>query len=134
MKKILLIEDEEMLIRMYQDKFSRAGFDVTVARTAEEGIDLAKAKKPDLIVLDIILPNESGVFFLKKLNQQEKNIKEIPVIVFSNYDNPETEEAVMEFGAREYIIKADHDPEEVVEKIKTYFVGKDEKDLDSGNG
>jgi len=85
--KILLIEDEEMLIRMYQEKFSRTGFEVVVARTAKEGLVLAKETSPDLIVLDIILPNENGLFFLEEA-EKEEILKKIPVIVFSNYDNP----------------------------------------------
>lgn len=124
MKKILLIEDEEMLIRMYEDKFSRSGFEVITARTSEEGIDLAEKGQPDLIVLDIILPNESGLFFLKQIKNRNSSARNIPVIVFSNYDNPETEEAAKKFGIEDYIIKANHDPEEIVEKINNYFAAE----------
>jgi len=124
MKKILLIEDEEMLIRMYEDKFSRSGFEVVTARTSEEGIGLAEKGQPDLIVLDIILPNKSGLFFLKQIKNKNSSAKDIPVIVFSNYDNPETEEAAKKFGIEDYIIKANHDPEEIVEKINNYFAEK----------
>ncbi len=123
--KILLIEDEEMLIRMYEEKFIRAGFEVAIARTAKEGISLVKSEKPDLIVLDIILPNENGIFFLEQI-EKEGVFKNIPVIVFSNYDNPETEKKAQKFGIKEYIIKADHDPQEIVDKIKNYFHNKDE--------
>lgn len=123
--KILLIEDEEMLIRMYEEKFIRAGFEVVIARTAKEGISSVKAEKPDLIVLDIILPNENGIFFLEQI-EKERVFKNIPVIVFSNYDNPETEKKAQKFGIKEYIIKADHDPQEIVDKIKNYFHNKDE--------
>lgn len=124
MKKILLIEDEEMLIRMYEDKFSRSGFEVITARTSEEGIDLAEKGQPDLIVLDIILPNKSGLFFLKQIKNRNSSARNIPVIVFSNYDNPETEEAAKKFGIEDYIIKANHDPEEIVEKINNYFAAE----------
>ncbi len=120
MKKILLVEDEEVLIRMYEEKFERAGFNVVVARTAVEGVKMAKKEKPDLIVLDIILPSENGVFFLEQI-EEEKELKKIPVIVFSNYDNPEVAAAARRFGVKEYVIKANHDPEEIIQKIRGYF-------------
>lgn len=121
MKKILLIEDEELLAKMYQDKFERAGFKIFLSRTAEEGIEVAKKERPDLVVLDIILPNNDGLYFLRKIRQEKSEIKDIPVIAFSNYDNPETRREAYTLGVNEYIIKANHDPEEVVSKIRQHF-------------
>ena len=66
MKKILIIEDEKILAEMYHDKFSEAGYDIALAFTSEEGIVLAKKDKPDLILLDILLPKENGIAFLKR--------------------------------------------------------------------
>ena len=63
MKKILLIEDEKILAEMYQDKFTQAGFEVFLAFESKTGLILAKKKKPDLIVLDILLPRENGITF-----------------------------------------------------------------------
>lgn len=121
MKKILLIEDEELLAKMYQDKFERAGFKIFLSRTAEEGIEVAKKERPDLVVLDIILPNNDGLYFLRKIRQEKSEIKDIPVIAFSNYDNPETRREAYALGVNEYIIKANHDPEEIVSKIRQHF-------------
>ena len=121
MKKILLIEDEELLAKMYQDKFERAGFEILLSRTAEEGIEVAKKERPDLVVLDIILPNNDGLYFLRKIRQEKSEIKDIQVIAFSNYDNPETRREAYALGVNEYIIKANHDPEEVVSKIRQHF-------------
>jgi len=121
MKKILLIEDEELLAKMYQDKFERAGFKIFLSRTAEEGVEVAKKERPDLVVLDIILPNNDGLYFLRKIRQEKSEIKDIPVIAFSNYDNPETRREAYTLGVNEYIIKANHDPEEVVSKIRQHF-------------
>jgi CheY-like chemotaxis protein len=125
MKKILLIEDEEVLLRMYQEKFNRSGFDVVIARTSEEGIELVEKEKPDLIVLDIILPNKSGIHFLEKIRGEKKEFDNIPIIVFSNYDNPETASAAEKYKIEEYVIKANHDPQEIVEKITGYFSNKE---------
>lgn len=121
MKTILLIEDETLLAKMYRDKFERAGFKVLLSRTAEEGVELAKKEKPDLVVLDIILPENDGLFFLRKIRQEKSSIKDIPVIAFSNYDNPGTRKEAHQLKVNDYIIKANHDPEEIVSKINKYF-------------
>jgi len=121
MKTILLIEDEELLAKMYRDKFERTGFKVLLSRTAEEGVELAKKEKPDLVVLDIILPENDGLFFLRKIRQEKSSIKDVPVIAFSNYDNPDTRKEARQLKVNDYIVKANHDPEEIVSKINKYF-------------
>ena len=120
MKKILLIEDEKMLVEMYSQKFEQEGFEVVSAFTAEEGLELAKKEKPDLIILDILLPRKNGVSFLKEL-KKEPEISQIPVVALSNYDHPETKQEALALGVKEYIIKTDYTPKEIVEKIKEYL-------------
>lgn len=118
--KILLIEDEAMLINMYKDKFAREDLNVSVVNTVEEGIKKAQEIKPDLILLDILLPHESGLEFLRQARKNQE-ISSIPVVAFSNYSDPSTQEEAMKLGAREYIIKANYNPQETVEKIKEYL-------------
>jgi len=120
MKKILLIEDEKILSEMYRDKFTEAGFEVLVAYESKEGLALAKKEKPDLIVLDILLPRENGIAFLNWL-RKEPEIAEIPVIAFSNYDEPNTKKEAIKLGAKEYFIKTDYTPEEIIKEIKNYL-------------
>jgi len=120
MKKILIIEDERILAEMYQDKFSQAGFKVIIAGEAEEGLVLAKKEKPDLIILDILLPRENGIFFLEKWKKTPE-ISSASIIAFSNYDDPETRKQAKKLGAKDYLIKTDYTPEEVVEKVKKYL-------------
>ncbi len=120
MKKILLIEDEKILSAMYQDKFTEAGFEVSATFEAKEGLELAKKEKPDLIILDILLPRENGVYFLTEL-KKDLEISSIPVVVFSNYDDPETKKKSIQLGAKEYLIKTNYTPQEIVKKIKDYF-------------
>ncbi len=120
MKKILLVEDEKILTEMYRDKFSQAGFEVLSTSEAEKGLELAKKEKPDLILLDILLPQENGIFFLTKL-RNEPEIASIPVVAFSNYDDPETKIKAVKLGAKEYLIKTNHTPQEIVKKIKGYL-------------
>jgi DNA-binding response OmpR family regulator len=120
MKKILLIEDEKMLADMYKERFEREGFEVICSLDAERGFELAKKEKPDLIILDILLPEKNGISFLEeKIKAPE--IAQIPVIALSNYDHPETRKRALELGVKEYIIKTDYTPKEIVEKIKKYL-------------
>jgi two-component system alkaline phosphatase synthesis response regulator PhoP len=120
MKKILLVEDEKILSAMYQEKFSEAGFEVSATFEAKEGLELAKKEKPDLIILDILLPRENGIYFLTEL-RKDLEISSIPVVVFSNYDDPETKKKSIQLGAKDYLIKTNYTPQEIVNKIKDYF-------------
>jgi DNA-binding response OmpR family regulator len=119
MKKILIIEDEIVLAEMYKEKLEKEGFEVFLANEIEEGIEIAKKERPDLILLDILLPRENGVSFLEKIKKEE--IKDIPIVAFSNYDDPETRKRAFELGVKEYLIKANYTPGEIVEKIKNYL-------------
>jgi len=120
MKKILIIEDEKVLAEMYRDKFTRAGFEVILAFDSEEGIILAKKEKPDLIVLDILLPKENGITFLTWL-RKEPEISSIPVVAFSNYDDPETKRQAVKLGVKDYLIKTNYTPQEIINKVKNYL-------------
>jgi DNA-binding response OmpR family regulator len=120
MKKILIIEDEEILAEMYQDKFSQAGFKVSLAFDAEEGLKLIKKERPDLIMLDILLPKENGITFLAKL-KKDPEISSVPVVAFSNYDDPEAKKEARRLGAKDYLIKTSYTPQEIIEKVKSYL-------------
>jgi CheY-like chemotaxis protein len=121
MRKILIIEDERVLAQMYREKFEKKGFKVYLAFNSNEGLNLAKKEKPDLILLDILLPpGKDGIFFLKRV-KNEPEISSIPVVVISNYDNPIAKEEALKFGAKEYLLKADYTPQQLVEKIKKYL-------------
>jgi DNA-binding response OmpR family regulator len=116
-KKILIIEDEKILSDMYKEKFQQAGFEVVFAPEAEEGLEVAKKEKPDLIVLDILLPKGDGISFLQRL-REEPGLSFTPVVVFSNFDDPSTKKAAFRLGAKDYLIKTNYTPNEIIEKIK----------------
>lgn len=120
MKKILIIEDEKILAEMYREKFSQVGFEVILAFDSKEGLELTKREKPDLILLDILLPGENGISFLSS-KRKEKEIASIPVIAFSNYDDPKTKKEAFDLGIKEYLIKTNYTPQQIVEKIKNYI-------------
>ena len=117
MKKILLIEDEKILAEMYKEKFTQTGFEVFLAFESKEGLALAKKERPDLIVLDVLLPRENGIVFLARL-RKEPEISSIPVVAFSNYDDSVTKKQADKLGVKDYLIKTSYTPSEIVEKIK----------------
>ncbi|MFA5742623.1 MAG: response regulator [Candidatus Paceibacterota bacterium] len=121
MPKILVIEDEQILAEMYKDKFEKEGFDIVMARDGKVGMEVMKKEKPALVLLDILLPNENGIEFLKK-KMEDPEISSIPVIVFSNFDDPDTKKETLALGAREYLIKSNHNPKEIVAQIKKHLV------------
>ena len=120
MKKILIIEDEKILVDMYKSKLEANNFEVISAFSSEEGIKILRKEKPDLVILDILLPKENGITFLEKIEK----IKIMPgtrIIVFSNYDDPETKKKVFKLGVEDYLIKTQFTPREFLEKVKEYF-------------
>jgi len=116
MKKILLIEDEKILSEMYETRLKREGFEVINTRDAEGGLELIKKEKPDLILLDLLLPGMQGQEALKVLKEDPKT-KDIPVIIFSNYDTPEVRKEAEKYGVR-YILKANVTTRDLVELVK----------------
>jgi DNA-binding response OmpR family regulator len=119
-KKILIVEDEKILAEMYKDRFTQAGFEVTLAFESKEALKLAKKEKPDLVLLDILLPRENGIFFLEQL-RKDSEIASIPVVAFSNYDDLETKTRALRLGVKDYLLKTNFTPKEIVEKIKLYL-------------
>ena len=120
MKKILIIEDEKILVEMYKSKLEANNFEVISAFSSEEGMEILRKEKPDLIILDILLPKENGITFLEKI-EKIKVISDILIIVFSNYDDPETRKKALKLGAEDYLIKTQFTPREFLEKVKEYF-------------
>ncbi len=122
-KKILIIEDEEFLVDMYKMKFESEGYEVMVAYNGEDGIRIAQEKKPDLILLDIVMPKMDGFQVLKKLKGNEMT-KDIKVYVLSNLgQNGEIDQGFTD-GADGYMIKAELTPSQLVENLKKIFSGQ----------
>lgn len=119
-KKVLIVEDEKLLSEMYQETFEHGGFEVVSAATGKEAIEVTKAEKPDFVLLDIIMPEENGIFFLKEKKKQ-KDIASIPVVAFSNFDTPSIRKEALESGALDYLLKTDYTPQEVIEHVKKYL-------------
>lgn len=99
------------------ERLSQEGYEIISALDGEIGLNLASAKKPDLILLDLILPKVQGLDVLKKL-KETKETKETPVIILTNLEEMEKINKALELGATAYLVKANYSLEELVEKIK----------------
>ena len=119
-KTILIIEDEEMLSSMYKVKFDNEGYQVLTATDGVSGLDLAAKDKPDLILLDIIMPKLDGFAVLKKL-KTDPATKTIPVVLLTNLGQDEDLKRGKELGAAGYLIKANNTPSEVINKVKNFI-------------
>lgn len=121
MSKVLLIEDDSLMVKMYNMKFTHDGFDVETALDGEEGLQKAKSTKPNVIILDIMLPRMSGTEVIEKL-KQDAITKDIPVIVLTNLNVTEDDVAKCKnLGAKEILAKTEVTPQEVVDKIRKYI-------------
>jgi CheY-like chemotaxis protein len=116
-KKILLIEDDKFLRELIVKKLVKEGFIVLEANDGEEGLTKISQEKPDLVLLDLILPGVDGFELLQKA-QEDPFIKNVPIIVLSNLGQKEDIDRCMKSGAVDYLIKAHLTPIEIVEKVK----------------
>ena len=117
MKKILLAEDDPFVSDIYTTKLKEEGFEVEVAADGQDCLDKLEEKKPDLLLLDIVLPKIDGWEILKKIKDNE-NLKDLKVVILSNISQKEDVEKGMKFRVMEYFIKAHYTPTEICEKIK----------------
>ena len=117
MKKILFIEDESALQTTFEEILSQEGYEMIPALDGETGLKMAKTKKPDLILLDLILPKVHGFDVLRQL-KEDPETKEIPVIVLTNLEGIGDVDKAIGLGATTYLVKAQYTLEEVLEKIK----------------
>ena len=117
MKKILFIEDDVTLIQNLEEFIKEGGFDFFSATDGERGIELMKKEKPDLILLDLILPKKSGFDVLKEIKEDEKSAN-IPVVILTNLEDSKDTEKALSLGADTYLVKAGYSPQEIVKKIK----------------
>lgn len=118
-KHLLIVEDEAALLKVLSDKLKREGFFVQTARDGAEGLSAVSKQVPDLILLDIIMPDLDGVSMLKKL-RENKQTENVPVIIISNLSEVEKITGILQAktGVIEHIVKSNWSMEELVGKIK----------------
>ncbi|HEY0090552.1 MAG TPA: response regulator [Candidatus Lokiarchaeia archaeon] len=115
-KKILIVEDEEVLINVLKRKLVSEGYDVSTAKNGNEGLIKMKKEKPDLILLDIIMPEKGGFEVMEEMNRDE-DLKDISIIIISNSGQPFEIERAEKLGADDWLIKTEFDPQEVLDKV-----------------
>lgn len=116
-KKILVVEDDGMIGSMYKTKFEADGYTVFIAVDGAAGLEAAKKEKPDIIMLDVILPRLDGFSVLEAI-KKDKDIKDIPVIMLTNLGTEEDKKKGEKMGALDYLVKASLTPGQVSAKIK----------------
>ena len=115
-KKILIIEDDKFLRELIAQKLLKEGYDIAEAIDGEKGIEAVKKEKPDLVLLDLILPGIDGFEVLARM-KADPILAEIPVIILSNLGQKDDIERGLKMGAVDYLIKAHFTPGEIIEKI-----------------
>lgn len=117
MKNILLVDDDPDMLTLYEKFLTLEGFKVTAARGGEETLRIAAEAKPDLILLDVMMPKMNGIEALEALKSQPST-KDIPVAMFSNFTDEKYTTAALKKGAVAYLAKSDYDPEELAALVK----------------
>ncbi len=124
--KILLAEDDKFIYRAYKDGLERAGFEVVVTSGGRETLKKIRSEKPDLVLLDLIMPGKSGFEVLEELKMDDE-LKNVPVVILSNLGQDSDVERGKDLGAVDYLIKTNFSMKEVIEKVKFYLAKKKKK-------
>jgi len=123
MAKILLVEDDPLMIRMYQRKLASDGYEVGMAVNGEDGLVKLRSFRPDLVLLDIMMPKLNGLQVLERM-KADPTISSIPVIILTNLGGSQEDiERGLELGAVAYLVKSAYRPDEVVARVKEVLAG-----------
>lgn len=119
-QNILIVEDDNILQEMYCEKFEMDGFEVEKAATGREGLKMLEKETPDIILLDILMPDMNGLEMLKEM-KKKRELRDIPVILLTNLGESKIDmdsELSFALGIKDYLIKTKHTPEDVVKRVK----------------
>lgn len=119
-KVVLLAEDNDFIRNMYQLKLSKADLEVIEAADGKMALDQIAEHKPDIVLLDLMMPNVGGIEVLKSLKKQGL-VPKLPVIVLTNVMDQQTIKEAKELGAKDYIVKTDLTPSQVLEKLDQFI-------------
>ena len=119
-KKILIVEDDEILLEALKEKFEAAGFAVYLARDGESIVPLVSELQPNIVLLDLLLPKRNGFLALGELKSHADTAR-IPVVVLSNLGQEDEVRAALNLGAAEYLIKTHYTLDEVLAKVLAHL-------------
>lgn len=125
MAKVLIIEDDPLISRMYQKIFTFEKYEVEMAKDGQEGLDKARQTKPSVILLDVMMPKMNGLQVLERL-KADPATKSIPVLILTNLSGQLDAETAISKGAVKYIVKSEHEPKEVADIVKKILEAKKE--------
>lgn len=117
MSKVLIVEDDQFLSKMYAKKFQIAGYEVQLAGDGVEGLSKMRMFKPDLVLMDIMMPKLNGLDAISQA-KADQMIKAIPIIVLTNLSNTDDAAEAVKRGAIGYLVKSDYTPTQVVDKVR----------------
>ncbi len=123
--KVLIVEDEEILLTALCEELKQEGFDAVGAKDGEEGVAKAASEKPDLILLDLVMPKLDGIGALKQMKENPET-QNIPVVILTNLSDYDKVSSALSMGAMDYLVKANYRLEELVAKIKTVIKRRDD--------
>jgi CheY-like chemotaxis protein len=131
MAKVLIVEDDPLISRMYLKVFTFEGFDIQMAGNGREGLDKLKEFHPDMLLIDVMMPIMNGVELLASV-KADPATRDIPVIMLTNLADARTADATIKQGALRYIVKSDYNPMDVAALVKD-ILAKGEKGTDNAN-
>lgn len=118
-KKVLLVEDDADLSKIYSQKLSTAGFEVIAVSDATAGLEHIKKQKPNIVLLDIMLPGQMNGFDLLEKLKADPDLKDLPIIVLTNLDTEK--DTAMKIGANDYILKASLELNDLAKKVQAHI-------------
>jgi CheY-like chemotaxis protein len=130
--KVVVVEDDQLIQRMYEKIFKFEKLDVYLASNGEEGIELIRKIKPTVVLLDIMMPKMNGIEVLEKL-KLDPETKKIPVIMLTNLAGDNDAETALSMGAVKYIIKSEYDPKQVSDMVKEVIAGYTRNNIPSSS-
>lgn len=130
--KVLIIDDERGILKMYAEYFKATNIESFQANDGQTGIKIAKEKKPDVILLDIIMPRYNGLDVLKDM-KNDQDIKNIPVFLLTNLPEESSGDKAKGLGAAGYLVKAQYEPKMIVDVIRGAIGDKNEKTLNQND-
>jgi len=121
--KILVVEDEEILLTALREELSTGGYEVEGASDGEDGLVKVKSFSPDLVLLDLIMPKMDGMEMLQKL-KADASTRDVPVVILTNLSDYERISEALSLGAMDYLVKANYKLEDLLDKVKTVLSRK----------
>ena len=121
--KIVLVEDDEILSKVIEEELEEAGFKVYLATDGKKGLEAVKNKKPDLVLLDLMLPEMHGFEVLENIKKSPE-VENTPVIILTMLGSDDDIKKGLKLGAHDYIVKSQHAVGEIVDEVKNFFANE----------